>query len=376
MDFDLSKPQKLLQETARTFFGRECPPERLRSLMASETAYDAELWTALADQGWTGLTLPESCGGLGLGLVELSTVAEEMGRVCLPGPFLSTLWAAALIQQAGNAEQRKKYLDPIAGGELRATVALLESSGDWNPSAVRTNAMRSSGHFQLEGKKELVSDAATADILICVARSGDQIVLLPCPRGEKGITITPTPGMDATRKLYTVDFNGVQVPEASALDQGTSPGQSLVASLAVATVALCAEMVGVMQWILETTVEYAKTRQQFGKPIGIYQAVQHQCADMLVMTESARSTVYYAAWTTTENDPSASRAVALAKAYCSDAVREVGNLGVQLHGGIGFTWEHDMHLYYRRAKAAEFLFGDANYHREVLAGLILDNNGN
>ena len=297
-----------------------------------------------------------------------------MGRVCLPGPFLSTVWAAALIQQAGNAEQRKKYLDPIASGEMRATVALLESSADWNPSAVELKTTQSSGHFELKGRKELVTDAATADVLICVARDGDQIVLLPCPKGAKGITVTPTPGMDATRKLYTVDFDGVKVPDATILDQGAE--QSLRASLAVATVAHCAEMVGVMQWILETTVEYAKTRQQFGKPIGIYQAVQHQCADMLLMTESARSTVYYAAWTTTENDPAASQAVALAKAYCSDAVRDVGNLGVQLHGGIGFTWEHDMHLYYRRAKAAEFLFGDANYHREVLAGLILDENGN
>jgi len=372
MDFDLTKPQKLLQESARTFFSRECPAERVRELMETETAYDEGLWAAIADQGWTGLIIPEEYGGLGLGLVELAAVAEEMGRACLPGPFISTVWAAALIDRAGSEGQRAQYLEAISTGRMKATVALLESTADWNPAAVQLRAEKEPKGYRLSGRKEFVTDAATADLIVCVARSGDDLVLLPVERGSQGLTVTLTPGIDATRKLYTLDFDGVIVPTTTALEFSRRTQDALDQSMGVATVALCAEMLGGMQWALEHTVEYAKTRQQFGRPIGAYQAVQHQCADMLLMTESARSAVYYAAWAVTENDPAARLAVSMAKAYCSDAAREVGNRGIQVHGGIGFTWEHNLHLYYKRAKASEIMFGDANYHREQLARLVVD----
>lgn len=372
MDFDLSKAQKLLQQSARDFFARECKPERVRELMATETAFDAGLWQAMADQGFTSLTIPEEYGGLGLSLVDLIAVAEEMGRACLPGPFLSTLWAAALIERAGNEGQRKQYLEPISAGEMKATVALLEESADWSPDAVEMRAEKDGKEYRLRGAKHFVTDADVADIIICVARDGAELILLPVERGVACLTVSATPAIDATRKLYTVEFDNVAVPESSALAFTTKTKEALEAATDMVTVALCAEMLGGMVWTLENTVEYAKSRQQFGKPIGIYQAVQHQCADMFNFTESVRSAMYYAAWAVAENDPSAKLAVSVAKGYASDAAREVGNRGVQIHGGIGFTWEHNIQLYYKRAKASEIMFGDANYHREAIARKVVD----
>ncbi|MBD0325358.1 MAG: acyl-CoA/acyl-ACP dehydrogenase [Pyrinomonadaceae bacterium] len=373
MDFDLSKPQKLLKESARAFLARECGPERVRELMETETAHDDGLWQAIAEQGWTGLLVAEEHGGLGLGLVEMAAVAEEMGRACLPSPFLSTLLAGALMERAGSAEQRAKYLEPLAAGELKATVALLEEGASWEADSVQLAATRKSdGNFSITGRKLFVPDAEVCDVIICVAREGDALVLLPVERAAAGLSVKPMPSMDGTRKVYEVSFDGVSVAEVDALGADGDAAGALTGALDVATAALCAEMVGGMQWVLDATVEYAKTRQQFGRAIGSFQAVQHQCADMLLMTESARSAAYYAAWTLTENDPAASVAVSVAKAYCSDAYREVCNRGVQVHGGIGFTWEHDLQLYYKRSKSSETLFGDATYHRERIARLIVD----
>jgi alkylation response protein AidB-like acyl-CoA dehydrogenase len=372
MDFDLTKAQKLLQQSARDFFARECKPERVRDMMTTDTAYDDGLWRAMADQGWTGLIIPEDFGGLGLSLVDLIAVSEEMGHACLPGPFLSTLWAAALINLAGAEGQRKQYLEPIAAGDMKATVALLEDGADWNPEAVGLRAEKAGKEFRLRGRKEFVTDAEIADLIICVARGNEGLVLAPVEKGAKGMKISATPGVDATRKLYSVEFEDVVAPEADALAFNTRTLDAVESATATAVVALSAEMVGGMRWTLETAVEYAKTRQQFGKAIGVYQAVQHQLADMFMMTEGARSAVYYAAWAVSENDPSAKLAVSIAKAYCSDAAREVGNRGAQAHGGIGFTWEHNLQLYYKRAKASEVMFGDANYHREEIARKVVD----
>ena len=372
MDFDLSKPQKLLKDSARDLLARECPPARVRELMETETADDQRLWQVIADQGWTGLIVAEAEGGLGLGLVELAAVAEETGRACLPGPFLSNLFAGALIARAGNPEQRAKYLAPLATGGLKASVAVLEESASWDPETLKLAAVRSNGCFSVKGKKLFVPDAASSDLLICVARLGDSLVLLPLPRHADGLHIRPMPSMDATRKLYEVEFDDVTVPQAEVLGADGDARGACQAAIETATVALCAEMVGGMQWVLDTTVEFAKTRQQFGRPIGAFQAVQHQCADMLLMTESSRSAAYYAAWALNEDAPGASAAVSIAKAYCSDAYREVANRGIQLHGGIGFTWEHDLQLYYKRSKAAEVMFGDSTFHRERIARMVID----
>jgi alkylation response protein AidB-like acyl-CoA dehydrogenase len=372
MDFDLSKPQKLLKDSARELLARECQPARVRELMETDTAHDEALWQTIADQGWTGLIVPEEYGGLGLGLVELAAVAEEMGRACLPGAFLSTLFAAALIDRAGSDQQRAKYLAPLVAGELKATVALLEESGSWDAGEVKLAATRMNGNLSVSGKKLFVPDAAVADLVICVARLGDSLALLPLERGAAGLELMPMPSMDGTRKLYQLTLNDVAVSQSEVLGADGDAAGALQRAIETATVALCAEMVGGMQWVLDTSVEFAKTRQQFGRPIGAFQAVQHQCADMLLMTESARSAAYYAAWALNEQAPGASEAVSIAKAYCSDAGREVGNRGVQVHGGIGFTWEHDLHLYYKRSKAAEVMFGDASFHRERIARAIVD----
>ena len=372
MDFDLNKPQKLLKNSAREFLARDCKPERVRELMETDTAHDDKLWQALADQGWTGLRIPEEHGGLGLGSVELAAVMEEMGRACLPGTFLSTLTAAALIEYAGDVQQRGKYLEAIAAGELKATVALLEDGASWDLDAAKLKATRADGKYFVTGKKLFVPDADVADLLICVARTGDSLLLLPIQREAGGVNIQPMPSMDGTRKIYQVSLEEVSVIDAQVLGADGDVGTALFRALEVATTALCAEMVGGMQWMLDTAVDYAKTRQQFGRPIGSFQAVQHQCADMLLMTESARSAAYYAAWALTEGDAAASLAVSMAKAYCSDAYREVANRCVQVHGGIGFTWEHDLQLYYKRSKSSETLFGDAIFHRERIARLIVD----
>jgi alkylation response protein AidB-like acyl-CoA dehydrogenase len=364
MEFDLSKPQKLLQTSARDLFARACPAKKVRELMASDTAFDAELWSAVADQGWPGIHLSEANGGIGLGVVDLAVVAEEMGRACFPGPFLGTVWAATLIAEANPAS---KYLKALASGEFKGAVALLESDASWDLSEVRLQAKQAGKGYQLTGRKSFVSDVGVADVIVCVARAGDGFALVAMPATAAGLSIKPTAGMDQTRKLYDVAFEGVTVGAEGVLAVGEAARRALARSMDVATVLVSADMLGGMQWILEDAVEYAKTRQQFGKPIGSFQAVQHMCADMLLWMESSRSAIYYAAWALDAEPENAARAVSIAKVYTSDASREVANRGVQVHGGIGFTWEHDLHLYYKRSKASEILFGDAGHHRAQLA---------
>jgi len=375
MDFDLSKPQKLLKGSARELLARECSTARVRELMETDTAHDEQLWQTIADQGWLGLIVPEEHGGLGLGLVELAVVAEEMGRACLPGAFLSTVFAGTLVERAGSQEQCAQYLEPLSRGELKATVAILEEPASWDLSSLKLEALRSNGQLSTSGKKLFVPDAAIADLTICVTKFGDSLALLPIEKGKKGaegLTINAMPSMDTTRKLYELVLNNVALPQANVLGADGDARGALRGAIETATIALCAEMVGGMQWVLDATVEFAKTRQQFGRPIGSFQAVQHQAADMLLMTESSRSAVYYAAWALNEKQPEAGTAVSIAKAYCSDAYREVCNRGVQIHGGIGFTWEHDLQLYYKRSKSSEVMFGDASFHRELIARTVVD----
>jgi alkylation response protein AidB-like acyl-CoA dehydrogenase len=355
MDFDLSKPQKLLKQSARDLLARDLGT--------------GDLWQDIADQGWTGLIVAESHGGLGLGVVELAAVVEETGRVCMPGPFLSTVFASAVLSRMGTEVQRSRWLEPIALGKIRATVAILEETASWSLDAIQSRA--SPNGVTLE--KCFVSDADEADLILVVARSagelGDELAVLPVERNAAGLSIRRTPSMDESRTLCVVGLDDYKLRPDDVL-RGDASGLS--AAIDVATVALCAEMVGGMQWVLDATVGYAKTRQQFGRPIGSFQAVQHQCADMLLLTESSRSATYYAAWTLTHDEAAAPIAVSIAKAYCSDAFREVANRGVQVHGGIGFTWEHALQHYYKRGKASETLFGDATFHRERIARFVLD----
>jgi alkylation response protein AidB-like acyl-CoA dehydrogenase len=358
MQFGLSESQEFLKDSARKFFAGECPSAELRRLMETDTAYDAALWSKLTDQGYTGIIFPEEYGGVGLGKVELMLLVEETGRALLPGPFFSTVvLAGSVLDAVATPAHKKQYLAPICRGEVRSTVALVENSANWDPKSLEM----STTNGKLSGEKFFVPDAAVADFLIVVARDG----VFAVNSKARGLKISRMHGLDLTRKLYFVEFSDTPAEKIASTS-------NLARAFDIATAALAAELVGGMQRTLDITVEYAKTRKQFGKPIGMFQAVQHQCADMYLETESSRSAVYYAGWALEENSPDAATAVSIAKMYASDAARTVGNRGIQIHGGMGFTWENDVHLYYRRAKASETAFGDATFHRERIASLVID----
>lgn len=373
MEFELNETQKLFQRSARELFAQECPPTLVREMIEKNEPYSDAVWKLLVDQGWTGLIFAEEDGGLGLGMVEMAVAFEEMGRALLPGAFLSTVaLAGSLIEKACSPEYRATRLQAICEGQSKATVALLEESANWNPDAVTMTATPVEGGYRLTGEKLFVSDASAADCIVTVVGAGPGLVLAFVDAKAPGVTIKPMPGLDATRSLSAVEFNDVMVNTEDVMADSAKARAAIEHALDVATLALSAEMVGGMQWLLEASVEYAKTRKQFGKPIGQFQAVQHHCANMLLMTESARSAVYYAAWVMGNDPEQAPLAVSMAKAYASDGYREVGNLAVQVHGGVGFTWDESVHFYYKRAKASELMFGDATYHRERIASLVID----
>jgi alkylation response protein AidB-like acyl-CoA dehydrogenase len=376
MEFDLTETQKLFQRSARELFTQELPSVLARETTEKQVNHAEKIWRNLVDQGWTGLIFSEDIGGLGLGMVEMAVAFEEMGRALVPGPFLSTVpLAGSLIDRAGSAAHKQQYLKAISEGEAKATVALLEESASWDLDAIGLQAAESADGIKLSGKKLFVTDAGEADFIIVAARSGQGLVLALVRRDWPGVTVSPMPGVDSLRPLYEVALEGVQIPLDSILARGDAARGALAYAIDVATLAVSAEMVGGMHWMLDATVEYAKTRKQFGKPIGQFQAVQHHCADMLLMTESSRSAVYYAAWAMEARPELAPLAISVAKTYASDCYREAGNLGIQVHGGIGFTWDHEIHFYYKRAKASELLFGDATFHRERIAKMVVDGAG-
>ncbi len=297
-------------------------------------------------------------GGVGLGIFGLVLRMEEAGRALLPGPLFPTVaMAGAVLDACADASQKRTYLAPIAHGDARSTLAFVEPKSGWDRAALQLTAKNG----RLWGEKLFVPDAGVADTIVVAARDAAYVVNAHAP----GVSITPMAGMDLTRKLYAVSLTDVAAEQLDAFD-------GFDRALDIATTALAAEMVGGMQRTLDVTVDYAKTRKQFGKPIGSFQAVQHQCADMYLETESARSAVYYAAVALAESAADASAAASIAKLHASDACRTVGNRGIQIHGGMGFTWENDLHFYYRRAKASETMLGDATFHRERLARLVVD----
>lgn len=373
MEFELNETQKLFQRSARELFAQECPPTLVREMIEKNQPYSDTVWSKLVDQGWTGLIFSEDDGGLGLGMVEMAVAFEEMGRALVPGAFLSTLaLAGSLIDKACSQDYRRSHIQAICDGASKATVALLEKGASWNPDAVKLAASRAESGFKLNGTKLFVSDASVSDYIITVARSGSDFILAFVDAKAPGVSVSPMPAIDSTRHLYAVEYQDVLVPGDDVIADDRKSRAALAYAIDVATLALSAEMVGGMQWLLDASVEYAKTRKQFGKPIGQFQAVQHHCANMLLMTESARSAVYYAAWVMSNDPKEAPVAVSMAKAYASDSYREIGNLAIQVHGGIGFTWDENVHFYYKRAKASELMFGDATYHRERVARLVMD----
>ena len=376
MNFGFNDEQELLRSTARKFFENECGSDTVRRLMETPEGISPDLWTKLAEQGWLGLVYPEAYDGMGLGLVDLVVLMEEMGRAVVPGPYFSAVLLGGLaILEAGGEAQKKEWLPKIAAGDRRVALAWMEPSAQLGPAGVTLTAVEKGGKYTLSGTKLFVHDAHTADALVVAARTrpgagADGVSLFLLPKGTKGLEVTLLPTMDQTRKLCEVALSDVTVGPDALLGAAGAGWAPLARVLDRATVALCAEMCGGAQKVLDMTVEYAKIRQAFGRPIGSYQGVKHRAADMLVDVENSKSITYYAAWALDENAAEAPLAVSMAKAYVSDAYRRVAAAGIQLHGGIGFTWEHDLHLYFKRAKGSEFTFGDATHHRERVAQLV------
>jgi alkylation response protein AidB-like acyl-CoA dehydrogenase len=377
MDFGFSEEQEMLRQSARQFLEAECSMAYVRKMMENDTGYSAEQWKKMADLGWTGLIFPEEHGGAGLNMVDLVVVLEEMGRVVMPGPFLATVILGGLaIDLAGSAAQKAKYLPGICAGTLKATLAQVEESARWDAEGITLPATKTAGGHSLSGTKLFVHDAHNADLFVVPARTSGKgakgITLFLVDAKQQGVTITLLKTMDQTRKLCEVNLDNVQVGTDGILGKRGQGWALLDRLVDRAKVALCAEMCGGAQKVLEMSVEYAKVREQFGKPIGSFQAIQHKCANMMVQVESAKSATYYAAWAVANDVPEAHLAACMAKAYCSDAYRMVSGEGIQIHGGIGFTWEHDMHLYFKRAKGSEVTFGDATWNRELVAQEVLD----
>jgi alkylation response protein AidB-like acyl-CoA dehydrogenase len=376
MNFGFNDEQELLRSTARKFFENECGSDTVRRLMETPEGISPDLWTKLAEQGWLGLVYPEAYDGMGLGLVDLVVLMEEMGRAVVPGPYFSAVLLGGLaIAEAGSEGQKKEWLPRIAAGDRRVALAWMEPSAQLGPAGVTLTALEKGGRYTLSGTKLFVHDAHTADALVVAARTrpgagADGVSLFLLPKGTKGLEVTLLPTMDQTRKLCEVTLSDATVGADALLGAAGAGWAPLARVLDRATVALCAEMCGGAQKVLDMTVEYAKIRQAFGRPIGSYQGVKHRAADMLVDVENSKSITYYAAWALDEGAAEAPLAVSMAKAYVSDAYRRVAAAGIQLHGGIGFTWEHDLHLYFKRAKGSEFTFGDATHHRERVAQLV------
>jgi alkylation response protein AidB-like acyl-CoA dehydrogenase len=371
---EFTTEQDELRDGVRAMLARECPMSLVREVVEKGTTPDA-LWSQMVELGWPALTVPERAGGLGMGTVELAVVVEELGRVLAPGPFVPTVTQfAPVVAEAGSTEQQARFLGGIAAGELTGALALVEESGSVDAGHVTTTATPDGDGFVLRGAKETVVEASTADEIAVIARTpgtrgDDGVGAFVVPRAD--IRLDPVDALDATRPLARVSLDGVRIGTDRALgDPGPATAAAVRRAVEVATTALAVETVGAAQAIFDITLAYAKQREQFGAPIGSFQAIKHKFADMLVALERARATSYFAALTIAEDDDRRALATSTAKAAAGDCAALLAKEGIQIHGGIGYTWEHDMHLYVRRVKSSSLLFGIAAQHRARVADLI------
>ncbi len=371
MNFGFTEEQEELRQITRRFLDEKSSSSEVRRLMETDEGFDEGVWKQMAQElGAPSIHIPEAYGGQGFTFVELGIMLEEMGRVLLCAPFFSTVALAAnAILNAGTDDQKTELLPGIAAGESTATLAFTEPAGRWGADGITMEARPSGDGAVLDGEKMFVVDGHTADVIVVVARtpgtSGtDGISFFTVAGDAAGLTRTPLTTMDQTRKQARLGFSGV---EARPLGPSGDGWAALSRTLDQAAIALCNEMVGGAQKVLDMSVDYAKERVQFGRPIGSFQAIKHKCADMLLEVESAKSAAYYGAWCAAEDNDEVPVVASLAKAYCSDAYFHASAENIQIHGGIGFTWEHDAHLYFKRAKSSEIFLGDATYHRELLA---------
>ncbi len=377
MDFGLNEDQETLAKYARDFLSNECPTTFVRKMLDDETGRDAAFYKHMADLGWMGIAIGEQFGGQGMTYVDLAVLLEEMGRALVPGPFFATVCLAApVIAQAGNDEQRQALLSPIASGERNATVAYTEANARVDASGIELEAKQEGDGYVLNGTKRFVLDAQVADTIIVAARTtsgGDAtsgVTLFVVDAKAQGVDVKQLKTMDMTRRLCDVTLSDVRVAASDVLGTPDQGWPALERGLQRAAGLLAAECVGGAQKVLDLSVAYARERIQFGRPIGSFQAVKHKCAEMLVDVELGRSAMYYAAWAASDEDAELALAASMAKAFCGEAYTRVATNGIHVHGGIGFTWEHDMHLYFKRAKANEVLLGDPSYHRDLVAKLV------
>ena len=376
MDFELGEEQAMLKTSARDFLENECPKSLVREMMDDKTGYSPDLWKKMAELGWQGLIFPEQYDGSEMSFLDLAVLLEEMGRALVPGPFVPTvLLAGQPILVAGTEEQKQQFLPKIASGEMIMTLAFMEKNGGVEAADISAKVTAAGDSYSISGTKMFVPDAHVADYILCVARTKDGadkedgITLFLVDAKSKGIKTEVLKTMTG-QKLCEVVFKNVTVPKENVLGEVDKGWPVVRMVLTQATVAECAWMIGGAQWVLDTSVDYAKERIQFGKPIGSFQAIQHKCANMAIDVEGAVNITYYAAWAVAENDPEIAMAASMAKAWCSDIYTRAAADGIQIHGGIGFTWDHDMHLYFKRAKSSEVTYGNGDYHRGKVAEML------
>ena len=367
MNFGFTEEQELLRQEVRKFLDTSCPMEEVRKIAETPEGYSRELWKQIAELGWLGLAIDEAHGGAGLGQVDLVVLLEETGRSLFPSPLLANTIAAAALSEGGSEAQRARWLPGLADGSTIATLAVTEAGDLAGPEGVALEGTPDGDGFRLDGEKRYVLDAGNADLFVVAFRTGEGdagLRLAVVPADAAGVEVVNTPSMDLTRRMGNLRLSGVAVPADAVLERAP-----LARILDLATAAVTAEMVGAAEGAHALTVAFAKERIQFGKPIGQFQGVKHPLAEMYVDVESFKSLLYYAAWALDEGAEDASRAVSMAKALASDAFARIGIDSVQLHGGVGYTWEYDAQLYLKRSKWARPMFGDATWHYERVAAL-------
>ncbi|MBI5606049.1 MAG: acyl-CoA/acyl-ACP dehydrogenase [Deltaproteobacteria bacterium] len=366
MNYDLSQEQQMLKDAAHRFLVKECPSTFVRQMAEEESGHNPELWKKMADLGWTGLIFPSEYEGSEASFLDLAVLLYEMGYVCLPGPFLATMEGGLTVLEAGNDFQKKDYLPKVASGEKLMTLAWTEQEGSY---AIATRAEFQDTHYLLTGTKLFVPDAHLADTLICVARTkqdgAEEIGLFLVDGKALGVKIKVLPTLSG-EKLCEVTFDQVHIPKENRLGRPGQVGAVLDKIFHMAAVAKCAEMCGGAQRVIELVMVQAKERVQFGHPIGSFQAVQHHCANILTFADTSRFMTFQAAWKISQGLDFEKEA-AMCKAWVSESHRRLVALAHQVMGGMGFMEEHDLQLYFKRAKTAELAFGDADFHREQVA---------
>ncbi len=370
MYFDFSKEQYMARDAAREFLAEQCPMSRLRQIIETETGFDRALWKGLAELGWTSVLVPEEHGGLGLGFLDVALLIEESGRALVPAPIIETAAMLPVALRVASAEQRARWLPAIASGDSVATVAITGTEGRAVPAEIGLRARRDGAGFVLDGEAPLVAFGGVADLVLAAARDDDGVSLFVIESSDRGVARETIAGLDPTVRLSAVRLDGVRVGADRVIGERGGAWRTIEAVLDAGRTGLALQAVGGAAQALDMAVEYAKVRHQFGKPIGSFQAIKHKCAEMMVALETSRSGAYYAAWAVGAGAPATSVAVAIAKSTMTEAFRHVAGEAIQVHGGIGFTWEHDLHFYFKRSKYLEWALGTPAECREAIAAAL------